>query len=364
MGLKTGTVEGMGMSPLSTFWHGKKVLVTGHTGFKGSWLSLWLLHMGASVTGLALPPNTTPSLFDSLDLAANMESFFCDIRNEQKLKAAIRAAQPEVIFHLAAQPLVRYSYQHPVETFSTNLMGTVNLLNAVRYTSSTRVAAVITTDKVYSNNEWLYAYRENDPLGGHDPYSASKAACAIAIASYRSSFLAQEGVAVADFRAGNVIGGGDWAEDRLIPDAVRAWQKQETLHLRSPTAVRPWQHVLDPLFGYLVAAKALWNKPTLADSYNFGPLHTQTATVEQVIMLAREAFGTGEFAIDGNTKEAHEAGLLKLDTTKTQAVFTISPKWDLCQSVEKTMQWYAAFLEGAKALDISVNDITSFTDEA
>jgi CDP-glucose 4,6-dehydratase len=240
--------------PHQAFWRGKRVLVTGHTGFKGGWLTLWLSRMGADITGLSLPPSTKPSLFDLAKIGAHCHSHELDIRDYAAVEAVVREAKPEIIFHLAAQPLVRASYRDPLETFSTNVMGTANVLNALRLEGSARVIVAITTDKVYQNKEWPFPYREDDVLGGHDPYSASKAASELVIASYSASYLAEKGMAVASARAGNVIGGGDWSEDRLIPDAVRAWQSGATLDIRRPNATRPWQHVLEPLSGYLVLA--------------------------------------------------------------------------------------------------------------
>ncbi len=235
----------------TAFWHGKRVLVTGHTGFKGGWLVLWLRQLGATVCGTALPPATNPNLFELARVAEGIDSHFCDIRDSEHLAALVRACRPDIVLHLAAQPLVRASYRDPLGTFSSNIMGTAHVLDALRGLDSVRVALMVTTDKVYRNLEQPYPYREDDALGGHDPYSASKAASEIVIASYRDAFLREQGVAVASARAGNVIGGGDWSEDRLIPDAVRAWQADEILEIRRPQAIRPWQHVLEPLHGYL-----------------------------------------------------------------------------------------------------------------
>ncbi len=255
----------------ASFWRGRRVLLTGHSGFKGSWLTLWLHRLGAVVTGVSLPPETAPNIFTDADIGALCDSHFCDIRAAAPLAELVRAARPEVVLHLAAQPLVRASYREPRETFATNVMGTVNVLDALRGLDGVRVAVMVTTDKVYRSQEAPRPYREDDALGGHDPYSASKAASEMAIASYRDAFLSAQGVAVASARAGNVIGGGDWSEDRIIPDAVRAWQAGQTLEVRRPQAIRPWQHVLEPLAGYLTLAQALWQRPALADSYNFGP---------------------------------------------------------------------------------------------
>ena len=274
----------------ANFWRGKRVLLTGHTGFKGSWLALWLQRLGAQVTGIALPPNTTPNLFDLARIAGGVTNHFCDIRDPLALAKIIRHADPEIDFHLAAQPLVRTSYRDPLATYASNIMGTAHVLDALRGLEGAKVAVMVTTDKVYRNQEWHYPYRETDELGGHDPYSASKAASEIVIASYRSAYLAEQGVAVASARAGNVIGGGDWSTDRLIPDAVRAWQTARPLEVRRPQATRPWQHVLEPLATYLALAQTLWQQPVLAGAYNFGPHTQQAATVREVIEQARSAF--------------------------------------------------------------------------
>lgn len=332
------------------FWRGKRVLLTGHTGFKGGWLALWLHRLGAQVCGVALPPATDrPSLFDAAAIANVTDSHFCDIRDAGALAAIVRQARPEVVLHLAAQPLVRLSYSEPLQTFDTNVMGTANLLDALRGLPDVRVALCITTDKVYRNEEWPHPYRESDALGGHDPYSASKAAAELVAACYRDAFLAAQGVALATARAGNVIGGGDWSEDRLLPDAVRAWQGQIALDIRSPNAVRPWQHVLEPLAGYLRLAEMLWTRPELAGPYNFGPPSQDTATVRDVVELARAAYGSGEVVYGQSAQGPHEAGLLALDTSRARSVLGVASRWSLAQGVANTMQWYRALHEGADA---------------
>ncbi|WP_447577566.1 CDP-glucose 4,6-dehydratase [Achromobacter kerstersii] len=332
------------------FWRGKRVLLTGHTGFKGGWLALWLHRLGAQVCGVALPPATDrPSLFDAAAIASVTDSHFCDIRDAGALAAIVRQARPEVVLHLAAQPLVRLSYREPLQTFDTNVMGTANLLDALRGLPDVRVALCITTDKVYRNEEWPHPYRESDALGGHDPYSASKAAAELVAACYRDAFLAAQGVALATARAGNVIGGGDWSEDRLLPDAVRAWQGQIALDIRSPNAVRPWQHVLEPLAGYLRLAEMLWTRPELAGPYNFGPPSQDTATVRDVVELARAAYGSGEVVYGQSAQGPHEAGLLALDTSRARSVLGVASRWSLAQGVVNTMQWYRALHEGADA---------------
>lgn len=348
------------MKPDTAFWRGKRVLLTGHTGFKGGWLALWLRRLGAKVTGIALPPNTTPALFDLARVGEGIDSRHCDIRDAAALAAIVREARPEIVFHLAAQPLVRASYRRPLETVDTNVMGTANLLDALRGLDGARVAVMITTDKVYRNNEWPYPYREDDPLGGHDPYSASKAASEIVIASYRDAFLAAQGMAVASARAGNVIGGGDWAEDRLIPDAVRSWQSGATLEIRRPDAIRPWQHVLEPVAGYLALAHNLWRNPRSAGAYNFGPETGEAATVRAVIETARQAYGRGEVRYGEEAGGPHEAGRLALEIAKARAEIGVRPHWSLAEAVRRTMAWYRAQDEGADACALCEADIDAF----
>lgn len=360
MGFGQGAVEGVVMTPDQNFWRGKRVLLTGHTGFKGGWLALWLQRLGAHVSGVALPPNTTPNLFELARMRDGMDSQYGDIRDAVSLSAIVQAARPEIVLHLAAQPLVRASYRAPLETFASNVMGTAHLLEALRGTDSVRVAVMVTTDKVYHNEEWLYPYREEDALGGHDPYSASKAASEIVIASYRDAFLAERGVAVASARAGNVIGGGDWSDDRLIPDAVRAWQNGRALEIRRPQAIRPWQHVLEPLSGYLALAQKLWEQPELAGAYNFGPETSEAATVREVVQLARAAYGAGEVIYGDGTEGPHEAGWLALEIAKARCVLGIRPKWAITEAVIRTMNWYRAQREGADARKLCEAEIAAY----
>lgn len=331
------------------FWKNKRVLITGHTGFKGSWLTLLLQHLGAQVTGIALPPITTPNLFHLAGISEGIESHFCDIRDFASLYKLILTSNSEIVFHLAAQPLVLDSYKEPLVTFATNLMGTLHLLESLRGQSSIQVAVMVTSDKVYQNLEQLFPYREIDALGGHDPYSASKAASEIIISSYRDSFLKKQGVAVASARAGNVIGGGDWSNDRLIPDAVRAWESSNILNIRYPNSVRPWQHVLEPLKSYLVLAEAIWNKPELAGAYNFGPHTSEAMSVKNVIELALAAYGKGEVKYNDSFTGHHEAGLLSLETTKAQVILGSQPMWNTAESINRTMNWYRAHYEGNDA---------------
>ena len=346
--------------PSTSFFEGKRVLVTGHTGFKGSWLVLWLHRLGAAVTGVGLPPNTKPDLFSLAGIEALCESHIFDVRDSDAIDTLISQIQPEVIFHLAAQPLVRTSYRDPVETFSTNVMGTAHVLEAVRRIGQARVAVMITTDKVYRSNDGSRPFREDDPLGGHDPYSASKAASEIVITGYRDAFLAERGVAVASARAGNVIGGGDWAEDRLIPDAVRAWQEGRTLKIRRPDAIRPWQHVLEPLAGYLTLAEELWLRPELAGAYNFGPGADQAATVRDVVETARECDGGGLVHYQNGCNGPHEAEWLALDTAKSVHTLGVHPRWTLAESIRSTMSWYREQHEGKQARELCNAQIDDF----
>ncbi len=343
----------------AAFWRGKRVLVTGHSGFKGSWMTLWLNRLSANVTGISLPPASAPNLFTEAHIETLCQSHFCDIRDNEALAGLVRGAQPEIAFHLAAQPLVRASYREPRATFAANVMGTVNVLDALRGLAGVRVAVMVTTDKVYRADA-RQPYAEDDALGGHDPYSASKAACEMAIASYRESFLAAQGVAVASARAGNVIGGGDWSEDRLIPDAVRAWRAGRPLDIRRPQAVRPWQHVLEPLFGYLILAQLLWQQRAPAGAYNFGPNSGDAASVRDVIELARRAYGHGEVHYGNGCEGPHEAAWLALDAGKARAVLGIAPRFSLPQAIERTMTWYRAHREGADARGLCEADIAAF----
>ncbi|QHL91785.1 CDP-glucose 4,6-dehydratase [Sphingomonas changnyeongensis] len=341
--------------PSGSFWRGRRVLLTGATGFKGGWLAIWLRRLGASVTGLGLEAPAL-SLFEASGLAGLIDNSIVDIRDADTLSDLVRRAEPEIVFHLAAQPLVRASYQSPVETFATNVQGTVNVLEACRGAPSVRTIVAITTDKVYANLEHVLPYREDDRLGGHDPYSASKAACEIAIDCYRRSFLATAGVGLASARAGNVIGGGDWSQDRLLPDAVRAWSSGSTLVIRRPDAVRPWQHVLEPLAGYLLLAERLSAQPDLAGAFNMGPHTHEAADVRTVVELAQRSYGAGVVEF-GQAEGPHEAGLLTLETAKARSVLGLAPRWSLAQCVDRTMQWYRAFYDGGDALSLCERDI-------
>lgn len=349
------------VNPMPDFWREKRVLLTGHTGFKGSWLALWLHRLGAKVIGISLTPVTTPNLFDLASIETITDSHFCDIRDAALLAALINKAQPEIVFHLAAQALVRAGYRDPLATFATNIQGSANVLDALRSLDSVRAVVAITTDKVYQNLEQPpYPYRETDVLGGHDPYSASKAAAEIVIASYRDSYLNEKGIAVASARAGNVIGGGDWSEDRLIPDAIRAWNANQPLQIRRPQATRPWQHVLEPLSGYIKLAENLWQQPALAGAYNFGPETHEAATVREVVQLAQSAYGRGQVTWGDGSQGPHEAGWLTLEIAKARTLLGVKPRWSLAEAVQRTMRWYRLQLEGAGARAACEEDFAAY----
>ncbi|WP_417251466.1 CDP-glucose 4,6-dehydratase [Castellaniella sp.] len=367
MGLGQGAVEDLGMTPGAVqrnpdpaFWQGRRVVLTGHTGFKGSWLTQWLHRLGAQVTGIALPPVGDPNLYSLARVDDLCDSHFIDVRDAQALAAQIRRAKPEIVFHLAAQALVRAGYDDPLATYATNVMGTAHVLDALRGLDSARVAVMVTTDKVYRNLEQPYPYREDDALGGHDPYSASKAASELVIASYRDAWLSTQGVAVASARAGNVIGGGDWAADRLIPDAVRCWQAGRALPVRRPQAIRPWQHVLEPVGAYLRLAQALHSQPTLASAYNFGPHTHEAATVRQVIQQARQAYGAGDVQWGHGAQGPHEAGWLALEIARARTVLGVQPRWTLQESVTRAIDWYRDHRAGVDARILCEADIAAF----
>lgn len=343
MDLWRRALEGLGMM-FGRSYHGRRVLVTGHTGFKGSWLCLWLKELGAHVSGIALDAGSTPNHFDMLKL--EMDDRRIDIRNSGALVQAMHEIQPEFVFHLAAQPLVRRSYQEPLETWSTNVMGTANLLEACRHTGSVKAVLVVTTDKCYQNQEWDWGYRENDRLGGHDPYSASKAATELLVASYRDSyFSAPDALLLASARAGNVIGGGDWSQDRLIPDLVRAQAEGGILQIRSPHATRPWQHVLESLSGYLLLGqKLLQGEPQFAQAWNFGPDQTGNRSVEQVLSALSRHWNGLRWEVSA-TPQPHEAGLLQLDISKARRALGWNPVWGIDQALEMTAAWYRLWLE-------------------
>ena len=355
MAVRARAVEALVRRPDAAFWRGRRVLLSGHTGFKGAWLALWLHRLGAEVTGLALEP-LPRSLYAAACVEGVLASRLVDVRDAAAVARVVREARPEVVFHLAAQALVRAGYRDPIATHATNVMGTAHVLDALRDLPEVRVAVVVTTDKVYRDAAWPYPYREDDALGGHDPYSASKAAAELVAASYRDAFLAAQGVALATARAGNVIGGGDWSEDRLIPDAVRAWESGQVLRLRRPQAVRPWQHVLDPLAGYLCLAEALWRQPGLAGAWNFGPRTDEAASVAEVVVLARQAYGAGEWQADADAGP-HETHWLALEVAKARRTLGVAARWPLAEAVGRTMRWYRRLAEGADARALCAADL-------
>lgn len=347
-------------NPTPDFWKGKQVLLTGHTGFKGAWLAFWLSKMGAKVFGVSLPPNTAPNLFTLCKIEQRLCSLFFDIRNANLVSDLVKKIQPEVVFHLAAQALVRHGYRNPLDTFSTNVMGTVNILNAIRGINSVRVFIGVTTDKVYKNFEQQQAYLETDALGGYDPYSASKAASELVISAYRDSYLATQGVAIASARAGNVIGGGDWSEERLIPDAIRAWDSNMPLQIRRPNAVRPWQHVLEPLSGYLILAEKIYKDVSLSGAYNFGPRIDEIVPVREVVEIARKAYGAGEILWGDAENGPHEANLLTLNPSKAANLLGVVPRWTAEQSIISTIDWYQSQRRGEVAESLCEKDISRF----
>ena len=331
------------------FWKGKRVFVTGHTGFKGSWLSLWLQLMGAEVKGFSLAPPTQPALFEVAKVGDNMQTEIGDIRNLQQLSQSIRAFNPDVLLHLAAQPLVRLSYKEPVDTYSTNVMGTVNVLEAARYAPQLKSVVIITTDKCYENREWEWGYRENEPMGGHDPYSNSKGCAELVVSAYRRSFFyTNDTVAVASARAGNVIGGGDWADDRLIPDILRAFEQQQPVIIRNPLSTRPWQHVLEPLSGYLVLAERLYNEGNaFAEGWNFGPKDDDCQPVQWILEKMVQFWGEVARYEWDKSEQPHEANFLKLDCSKAATRLKWHPQWRLADTLEKIVHWHRAWLRGA-----------------
>lgn len=332
-------------------YRNKKILVTGHTGFKGSWLVSWLKMLGAEVVGLALAPNTNPNHFELIK--TEIESHLIDIRDYELLVKTIKSINPDIIFHLAAQPLVLESYANPLATMNTNVMGTTNLLNASRYTEALKAIVIISTDKCYENKEWNRGYHENDPMGGFDPYSASKGCAELVVSSFRRSYFhpdkhgKEHQVLIATARGGNVIGGGDWSKDRLIPDIVKAAVENKVVNIRSPNSTRPWQHVLECLSGYLVLGqKLLQNKKLFAEAWNFGPLHSSDATVLDVLQLMQQQWSKIQYEIAENVEHPHEANLLKLDCSKANSKLSWGNLWDLKQTIQKTAEWYKIFYEG------------------
>lgn len=359
MAKRQSAVEGVEVSP--DFWRGKRVFLTGHTGFKGGWLSLWLQSMGAEVHGYALNPPTEPNLFTVAKVGEGMAgSEIADIRDADRLRSAMQAARPEIVFHLAAQPLVRYSYVQPVETYAVNVMGTVHLLEAVRATSGVKAIVNVTTDKCYENQEWVWGYRENEAMGGHDPYSSSKGCAELVTAAYRRSFLEAAGIALASARAGNVIGGGDWAEDRLIPDFLRAMDAGAMLNIRSPASTRPWQHVLEPLSGYLKLAERLYNHGAdFAEGWNFGPGDEDARPVSWIVERLAEMQKDVKWQCE-QKPQPHEANYLKLDSSKAKSRLDWAPRWRLQTALQRTLEWHQAWRKGDDMRNVTLKQISGY----
>ena len=349
------------MKPSSQFWKGRRVFITGHTGFKGGWLAFWLTEMGADVHGFSLAPETDDNLFETIKLQRRLAGHTIgDIRDANQLLNAMQSSGAEVVFHLAAQPLVRYSYRNPVETYATNVMGTINLFEAVRQCASVQAVVNITTDKCYENREWLWGYRESEPLGGEDPYSSSKACAELVSSAYRNSFFAQSDVSMATVRAGNVIGGGDWAEDRLLPDFLRAIDNGETLTIRSPDAVRPWQHVLEPLSGYLILAQQLIEQGTpFARAWNFGPSDDDARTVEWVVKALMQLCPNNGWNID-KSAQPHEAHQLRLDSSMAKSLLGWRPQWDLSTALRQTVDWHQSWKQGEEMQSVTQAQIQDY----
>lgn len=348
------------MSLNTTFWQGKRVFLTGHTGFKGAWLSVWLHHLGAIVKGYALHPPTQPSLFEIAQVGRVIESEIGDIRNLDQLKNSMHGFDPEIVIHMAAQPLVRLSYHQPVETYSTNVMGTVHVLEAARACAHLKAIVNVTTDKCYENKEWVWGYRENEPMGGHDPYSSSKGCAELVTAAYRRSFLSTQGIGLASARAGNVIGGGDFAADRLIPDILRAFEKNQPVVIRHPKATRPWQHVLEPLSGYLLLAQALYDQPNdYAEGWNFGPNEADVQPVSWILDKMIQHWQGTTWQLDSQV-QLHEAGYLKLDIAKARTKLGWQPTWSLQTALEKIVNWHQAWLSGEDMQAYCLQEIKQF----
>jgi CDP-glucose 4,6-dehydratase len=345
------------------FWQGKRVFLTGHTGFKGSWLALWLQQMGAVVKGYALTPPTTPSLFDVAHVGDGMQSDIGDIRDLAQVKASMIGFDPDILIHMAAQPLVRLSYREPLETYDINVMGTAKVLEAARSCPNLKAIVSVTTDKCYENKEWVWGYREDEPMGGYDPYSSSKGCAELVTSAYRRSFLAEQGVGLASARAGNVIGGGDWAEDRLIPDILRAFEQNQPVVIRNPASTRPWQHVLEPLSGYLVLAQALYEQPTaFAEGWNFGPFDEDAQPVSWILDKMVAKWQGASWQLDENA-HPHEAGYLKLDISKAKARLHWQPTWRLAQTLNRIVAWHQAWLDNKDMHAVCLQEITDYMQD-
>lgn len=349
----------------NNFWKGKKVFLTGHTGFKGSWTVLWLLSLGANVKGYSLEPITNPSLFNIANIEDGIESEIGDIEDLKKLRKSISDFSPEIVIHMAAQPLVRVSYQDPIGTYKTNVIGTLNLFEAVRSCNSIRVVLNVTTDKCYENKEWEWGYREDEPMGGHDPYSSSKACSELLTSAYRRSFFSHEGkVSIASARAGNVIGGGDWSMDRLIPDAISAFSSEKQLMIRNPMATRPWQHVFEPISGYLLLCEKLYEEgSSFAEGWNFGPHYDDIKTVKEVIEYIISKWPNKATWKYDDIEHLHEAQLLHLDISKAQSRLGWRPTWNLDKALDNIISWHEAFLSGKDIRSFSNKQILNFQDD-
>lgn len=358
MGIGRSALENMEMTP--DFWNGKTVLVTGHTGFKGGWLAIWLRSMGANVVGYALPPPSRPSLFDTARAADGVISVIADILDSERLQAVFAQHRPEIVFHLAAQALVRPSYEDPVGTYATNVMGTVNVLEAVRRADCVRVVVNVTSDKCYENREWLWPYRENEAMGGYDPYSSSKGCAELVTSAYRNSFFRQ-GIALASARAGNVIGGGDWARDRLVPDVINALLAGRQVTIRNPGAIRPWQHLLEPLNGYLLLAERLWAQgQQFAEAWNFGPAAEDAKPVSWIADRLYQAWcKTPDWERD-STVQPHETQVLTLDSSKARARLQWRPRLRLATALEWVVAWYKAYGEGQDMRRVTERQIMDY----
>jgi CDP-glucose 4,6-dehydratase len=352
------------------FWKGRKVLITGHTGFKGSWLSLWLQELGAIIIGVSLDPPTNPSLYEQANIAKGILNLKYNICNKKSVIDCFEKHKPEIVFHLAAQSLVRRSYSEPVETYETNVMGTLNILEGIRSINTVRAAVLVTTDKCYDNKEWEWGYRENDPMGGYDMYSSSKGAAELLIASYRNSFFPvsqynRHKVAIASARSGNVIGGGDWAKDRLVPDIIRAFQNNKKVKVRNPNSIRPWQHVLEPLHGYIQLAELLTdNGPKYSEPWNFGPRGEDVKSVQWIVEQISRYWGSDtNWVNDDNDKHPHESNYLKLDCSKTNTKMNWHPKWDLIQTLEKIVEWHKEeCINSNQYKELCLKQIKEYTD--
>ena len=345
------------------FWRGKRVFLTGHTGFKGSWLSLWLQSLGAQVCGLALAPPSEPNLFTVAKVGAAMESVIGDIRDLATMQRAMSAFKPDIVIHMAAQPLVRLSYSEPVQTYATNVMGTVHVLEAARNVASVRCIVNVTTDKCYENREWIWGYREDEPMGGHDPYSNSKGCSELVTSAYRRSFFQKAGVALASARAGNVIGGGDWADDRLIPDILRAFERNEPVRIRNPHSTRPWQHVLEPLSGYLRLAEHLWDGgQDFAEGWNFGPRDEDARPVQWIVEHMVQAWGQNASWHQEAGDHPHEAHYLKLDISKARQHLGWQPRWNLEIALQEILHWHKAWLANADMHKLCLAQIQQYTN--